>query len=377
MSVKTPLMGLTESTIGVDSGLAWETNLNSSLKVIDGHNHSPGNGSPISASGINVSSALPFNNNQAISLQAAVFTQQSSLGTLNALFVGTDGNLYFNDSAGDASIQITSGGAVNSTSSGISSGSATASFVSSVLVVNAASNTPANIQAGSLLIGNNSSGSKFLTLAPPTAMAANYSLTLPSLPASTNLLTCDSSGNISAAANVDNVSLQFSGTVLSIKNLGVAQAQSAIRPGPSTSSSTLGTYVRSSSSGSQTTVSTSFVTVTNLSVSLTTNGNPVFVGILPDTTGSLCTLGATGTSGTTIVGAQLEILNGLTAIASTQVFERIQSSTGVITINTPLSFFTYDFPSAGSHTYSVNFSSSSSSSTASISNAVLVVYEIK
>jgi len=220
-------MNLVVSTIGVDSGLLWETNLNADLSLIDQHNHSPGYGVQINPAGININADFPINNHALTSVGSSVFQQQTSLATLNALFVGTDGNLYFNDGAGDPSIKITAGGVVNATASGIASGTATASFVSSVLVVNAAVNTPANIQAGSILLGNNVVGSKFLTLSPPAAMAANYTLTLPALPIVTSIMTLDPAGNMVAGNVVDNSTIQFVSGILSVKNSGITSAKIA------------------------------------------------------------------------------------------------------------------------------------------------------
>lgn len=201
MSTTTPNMNLIESTINDDSGLTWEENLNKSLDIIDQHNHTSGNGVQIPPAGININAQLTFNNQQATGLQAVSFTQQATLATLNAVFVGTDGNLYFNDGAGDASIQMTKDGSVKADSSGISSGTASASFSGGVLQVFSAANTPANIQAGSILIGNNVANSKYATLSAPSSLAANYGLTLPLQPASTLLMTLDSSGNMGTVAN--------------------------------------------------------------------------------------------------------------------------------------------------------------------------------
>lgn len=193
MSTTTPNMNLIESTVAVDTGLLWEQNLNSSLTIIDQHNHSSGSGVQITPSGLNINAPLTFSNQPVIDLKSVVFNPQTSLSTLYALYsIGND--LYFNDGTANI-IQLTSGGVVNATSSGISSGTATASFVSSVLVVNAAANIPANIQGGSILLGNNSLNSKFLNLSPPSAMGANFSLTLPSLPVVNSFVFLDSSGN--------------------------------------------------------------------------------------------------------------------------------------------------------------------------------------
>ncbi len=117
------------------------------------------------------------------------------------MFVATtSGNneLFYNDSSGNQ-VQITLAGVINATSSGIASGTASAAFSTGVLVVNAATNTPANIQVASILLGNNVANSKFLTLSPPNAMGANYSLVLPGIPAATSFMTLDTSGNMGAS----------------------------------------------------------------------------------------------------------------------------------------------------------------------------------
>ena len=110
-AVVTPYMGLLQPTIGVDSGLTWETDVNTNATRIDLHNHTPGNGAQIPSTGINISTPLTFNGQSAINLGAASFTQQSMPfpTTLNSLFVGSDGNLYFNDGAGDPAISLTGG----------------------------------------------------------------------------------------------------------------------------------------------------------------------------------------------------------------------------------------------------------------------------
>lgn len=224
MSVLTPNMSLVVSTIGIDSGLLWEQNLNADLSILDAHNHTPGMGAPIPPSGININSDLSFANNQATNMKAVLFQNQSSLATVNALYT-VAGDLYFNDPTG--AIQMTIGGAVNATSSGIVSGAASAAFSGGVLVVNAAANTPANIQCGSVLLGNNSAASNFLTLAPPAAMAASFNLTLPSLPASTKIMALDSSGNMSGLYSVDNSTITISANVIGVPSGAIGTTQLA------------------------------------------------------------------------------------------------------------------------------------------------------
>lgn len=192
-----PNMLLPVPVVGADPGPDWANNLNSCLGIIDQHNHTPGFGSPITPSALNINAPLSLQNQPATNIQALVFDPQVSYSTVNSLYVqGVD--LYFNDGSGGSPIQITSGGGVNATSSGISSGTATASFVSTTLVVNANTNLPANIQCASILLGNNTVGSNYLTLAPPNAMAANYGLVLPTIPAVTSFMQLDTLGNMSA-----------------------------------------------------------------------------------------------------------------------------------------------------------------------------------
>lgn len=199
-----PNMNLPVPSVGVDFGPDWANNLNASLSIIDQHNHSSGSGVQITPNGLNINSDLSFISNNAINIRSSRYTPQLSVlsgaSDLGCVYV-SGADLYYNDTSGNQ-VRITSGGSVNATSSGISSGSATASFVASVLVVNAASNTPANIQVASILLGNNISGSNYLTLSPPSAMGSNFSLILPNVPASTSFLQIDNSGNISGAIPV-------------------------------------------------------------------------------------------------------------------------------------------------------------------------------
>jgi hypothetical protein len=204
MSYTTPQMNLLGITIGTDTGLTIENNYNTNVGTIDGHNHTSGLGVPITPAGLSISADLPFGGNNATLLRSVRFNPQSTTlsgaSDLGCIYEVV-GDLYYNDGSGNI-IRITSGGAVNATSSGISSGSATASFISSVLVVNAAANTPANIQAGSILLGNNVAASKYLTLSPPNAMPANYTLVLPSIPATNSFVTLDTAGNLSTAGSI-------------------------------------------------------------------------------------------------------------------------------------------------------------------------------
>ena len=344
MSTNTPNMNLLTPTIGIDTGLTWEQAFNSNTTIIDQHNHASGSGVQIPSAGININTALPFNNNAATNLSSVIFTDQPSLATLNALYT-VAGELWFNDPSG--AVQITAAGAVNATSSGIASGSASASFSTGVLVVNAASNTPANIQGGSILLGNNSSGSKFLTLAPPGAMASNFSLTLPSIPGAQSFMAIDTSGNFSAYAAVSGGitgSMIGSNTVTRANQVYVGQQIS-------------------SSCGAFSTTSTTFASVTNLSVTITTSARPVVIFLQPAATTS-----AYLSPGSTNV-LYLELLSGVTVLAQWVI------STGTAAPAFPPSTVFYlDTPIAGTYTYTIK--AKVSSGTGYIENCVLCAYEL-
>lgn len=354
MSVTSPNMNLVISTVSVDSGLNWELNLNSSLNIIDQHNHTSGYGVQIPPAGLNINSALSFQGNQAINLGAAVFTAQSSVATQNALYVsGLD--LYYNDGSGNV-IRFTSGGSVNATSSGISSGAATAAFVSGVLVVNAASNTPANIQGASLLLGNGVSGSKYLTLNPPAAMAANYSLTLPNLPAATSFIQVDTSGNMSAV-------------VPTVQ--GIQQGMLAVRATGSTVAA--GGFASSAFSGQ---VTQSIATLsTILAVTITTTGRPVIIMVTP-TAGSTFAgyLGLATSSASGSINGLLNVIRGSTSIGANSFFYS-PGATGSIQMPLPGVVAT-DAVAAGTYVYSLQVQTlSATNATVTVSYPNFIVYE--
>jgi microcystin-dependent protein len=193
--ISSPNMSLPLPVIGVDPGPDYASNQNAAFTILDGHTHVTGSGVPITTAAININADLSFSNFNATLLRSTRFASQSAAisgaSDVNCLYF-TGGNLYANDGSGNQ-IKITSGGGVNATSSGISSGSASAAFSSGVLVVNSASTTPANIQGGSILLGNNVASSNFLTLSPPT-LSSNYTLTLPAIPANTSVVTINNSG---------------------------------------------------------------------------------------------------------------------------------------------------------------------------------------
>lgn len=228
MSTLSPNMNLIISTVGVDSGLLWEQNLNASQTIIDGHNHSSGQGVAIQPNGLNINSDLSFGSQNAVDMRAVRFTSQVSPIVNSGAEVGeiyVSGNeLYYNDVSGGNQVQITNNGSVNAGSgsiSGLPSGTASASFSAGTFVWQSATSTAANMDAGSYIFRNSSVSSFGMTLQPPAAMGSNTVVTLPAIPGSTKLLQMSSGGAITANADADGTSLQFTSNTLSIKNNGV------------------------------------------------------------------------------------------------------------------------------------------------------------
>lgn len=223
-------MNLPNPVPTVDPGPDYSYNIQASINGIDQHNHSPGQGIAIQPNGLNISSDLSFVNNNAIQLRSVRFTSQLAVLSLPAdvacLYV-VGNELYYNDYTGGNNVQITMNGVVNATSSGISSGTATAAFVAGTLVVKSSSSSFANVDVQSIILSNAGNITNQLTLQAPT-LTSSIIETLPAIPVSTtSIMQMDTSGNMSAALTVDNSTLDITSNQIEVKALGIAAAQIA------------------------------------------------------------------------------------------------------------------------------------------------------
>ncbi len=233
-----PNMSLIIPTVGVDPGPDWASNLNASLSILDQHTHAPGSGIAITQDAISLSASaapydsLTFSGTNAFALRSVRFTAQPSalaLATDVGCIYESGVDLYYNDGAGNQ-IRLTQGGSIVGTSgsiTGLPSGTASASYAAGTFVWQSATNTAANMDAGSYILRNSTASSKGLTLSPPNAMAADYALVLPALPGSTLIMRLDTSGNMSATLGVDNSTLDISGNSLEVKAGGITTTQIA------------------------------------------------------------------------------------------------------------------------------------------------------
>lgn len=373
--MSTANMNINVPTVGVTSGPQYATDINNAFMTVDAHDHSSGNGVSITPAGLNISSDLSFLGNNATVLKSARFQVQSSpLATasdVGCLYVsGSD--LYFNDVSGNQ-VRITQSGGVAGSPGSISglSSPASATYVSGsqTFVWQSDAATAANMDAGSLILRNITASSYGLTLNPPNAMGANYSLTLPSLPASQKIMTLDATGAMSAPYSVDNSTIEIASNVIQIKDSGVTTAK--INNGAVTQAkrASLGQQI-SSTITSFDTNSTSAVSFVN--VSITTTGRPVYVSLIPTTSGSNATLSVSNST-TNVPNATIYIYRDSTPIYANY----LGSSTNQYILYPASSFNTIDINSTpGTYTYYVKALVGSAYSTFSAYNVQLIVYEL-
>ena len=216
-----PNMTLVVPSVGSEQGPDYAFDINTSLAIIDSHDHSVGSGVKITPAGMNISSALTFNNNPAAHLQYINFDAQTSVSTVQALYVKPGGeatpinDLFYNDGIGNV-IQLTKSGTVNATIAslpGESYGGGTFTWKQGAGSVN-----PADFDIGSITLRPNIAATTFgITLTTPSAIASAFTLVLPALPAASSnpyIMTLDSSGNITAPWQIDNSSLAVTSGIL-------------------------------------------------------------------------------------------------------------------------------------------------------------------
>jgi predicted secreted protein len=356
-------MNLVVPTVSVDSGLVWEQSIEADLGSIDSHNHTSGYGVQIPVAGLNINSDLPIQDNNVTLVRSLRFQIQGSpisgAADLSCLYAtDSNGDLWYNDGSGNQ-IQITKSGVLNVTSSGISSGTASASFVAGVLVVDAASLTPANIQVASVLLGNNVASSNYLTLSPPNAMASSYSLVLPSVPSVLSPMTLDNSGNM-GTTTWDQIGVNMT-------SVGADAIANSRTRGVANQTAGIGGIVGSPSCGNFTTNSTGYVNVTNLNGTISTSGRPVVVFLTADGSSNASTMETN--SETMFILLQRN--------SATIAIYELRAPTSTITIPSS-SFYFMDTGIAGApggYTYNIQIRSNTSG-TVGILYSILNAYEI-
>ncbi len=385
-------MNLPVPTVGVTRGPIYATDINTSLGIIDAHDHSAGHGVPVTPSGLNINSDLTCQANNITNLRTTRFTPQVSVisgsgADVGALYeVGVD--LYYNDGSGNQ-IRITQSGSVTGatgTITGLPSGTAGAAYSAGAFIFSQATSTPANIDAGTYILRYPGSyptpAGNYIALEAPTSLATGFALILPNaLPGTTGFWqTSDTSGNQSWTG-VDNATLQYSANVVSIKNSGVGTTQIADGAVTQAKRAALGQQV--SSAVSPSTISGSVADATGLTITITTTGRPVFVGL----TSGQYNLVSTGnsTSPAALVGTIniVRVLSGTptTIVSTSPTIYADATAGGQVRNSIPAgSIMTIDPIAAGTYTYKIQFAvsqlSGGGSPALSFTSATLFAYEL-
>jgi hypothetical protein len=230
-------MGLVLPTVGSTLGPEWATELNAAFDVVDAHNHTPGNGVPVPTNGISLNGDLPFNGYNATLLRSVRMSNQSTplsgVTDLTCLYVSGN-NLYYNNGVGNQ-VQITAGAGLDASTVGgfggdygTSTASAFYTSATSTFTFWSAPNVSALMDTGAITIHPSNSHTLGVTLLASTSLSSSYNLTLPvSLPASTKILTVDSSGNVGDVYDVDNATLTVSSNTLEVAPLGIQRGNIA------------------------------------------------------------------------------------------------------------------------------------------------------
>lgn len=205
-STLSPNMNLILPTVGQEPGPTYAFDVNSSLTLIDSHDHSPGRGVQITPAGLNINTDLSINSNSLTNVLTLVFGASGTASTTPmALSVAPGGespqqeDLWYTPDTG-VPIQITKNGQVNVVASSIPGESYAAGTFFWTQTQDGFPTTPANFDIGSVTIRPNVALTTFgVTLQPNSGISSQYSITLPLLPAAQSFLTIDASGNMVAA----------------------------------------------------------------------------------------------------------------------------------------------------------------------------------
>lgn len=371
-TIISPNMNLPVPIVGVEPGPDWANDINSCLSAIDSHNHTSGQGLPITPAAMQIDADLSFSyasvyynatnlrtvrfNNNAVA--PALVTDRGCLYELN-------NDLYYNDGAGNQ-VRITSGGSIVGTAgsiSGLPSGTAGVAYTSlnGTYTFSQATSTAANLDAATYVLRYPGSyptpSGNYIALRAPSTLASGFAYTFPNATpaANNNYLTCSTTGTLSYSNSNDVAQLVTRSTGTTVGVLGVA---------------------KSTACPSSNTTSTTAVDVTNLSVTITTSGRPVFIGLTADPSSS-GRVGVYANASTGYVGGYCQIVRGASIISKNYISLGGSGTSNAWALYVPVSSVNMvDFPTAGTYTYKIQIYSAASTMNAFIEPCFLIAYEL-
>lgn len=369
-----PNMNLPVPGVGNEPGPDYATDINNCLSIIDQHSHSAGSGVQVTPGGININTDLPFNGFSITTLLKASFSSQVSAltGTNFASVVG--GNLYFNDGSGNQ-IPITAAGGVAGSPGSIGSltspASATYSAGSKTFTWASGSSKAAAMDNGAVTIRETDVASaKGITLASPTALAADIQLTLPAaLPGSTQYVTSSSAGILSFTTP-DGIAaaITSTGTNSLISTMGATGAN-LLRTNTTRSTGTtvgVGGVAISANSGTINVNGGTPGPLTVATAQITTSGRPVQLNFISSGPPYSLSSSQLFSNSSTI---RLKYFRDATEIGAYEL--GVPGSSAYMTIP-PMT----DNVTSGTYTYSLTMTGIGGAQTAQIRDVKLVAYEL-
>lgn len=228
-------MNLVIPGVGTQPGPQYATDVNTSLTLVDQHDHTTGKGVQITPAGLNINDDLSMNSNSLTDAISIVFTASTSaVTTPMSLSVAPGGespqqqDLWFTPDTG-IPIQITKNGAVNVVASSIDGETYSAGTFYWTQSQDSLPTTPANFDIGSVTIRPNTALTTYgVTLSPSTSISSQYSIQLPLLPSSQKIMTLDASGNMAAPYTVDGSTITISSNVIGVPAGGITDTEIAL-----------------------------------------------------------------------------------------------------------------------------------------------------
>lgn len=374
MSLDLPVVG-PAGTAGPD----WATMLNAALTLIDSHNHLSGKGDSIPIGGIVINEDINVNSYNVKTVRSLRMNNNAA-----ALALATDlgcvyqsgGNLYFNNASGTP-VQITSGAGLNLSSVGTIGGDygtapASVIYTASALAYSffSSSGVPGYLNAGPVSIYDPTAGGKRIQLKAASGLAADFALTLPtSYGTSGQIITADglgacnfgqaSSAGIADSAIIASKIATDAVETAKIKNGNVTRAKLEA----------VGQQLSSTSAG-ENIVSGTLVDVTNLSVTITTTGRPVYITLIA-ADADLANIVIAGSVAN--IFATMALLRDSTEIKKDEMGPAVARGASYYLKMAPGRLSHIDIVGAGTYTYKVQ---AATSGTVTFSNVKLLAYEL-
>ena len=390
----TPYMNLILPVVGPlgTTGPEWANLVNAALSQLDAHDHSTGNGKQITPAGININQTLQMNSQQISEIASLALDNLVSQPADSNLIYEFAGELYFNDSSGNK-VQLTSGGTINVASLGTITGDyststadLTYSDASKTFIFKQSATLTANVDCGPIKIYRNVASSPYARIQQSNSQVANLDWTLPAAyPASKLPLKADASGvqTIEQIVTADIADSQVTAGKLAtdavetakIKDLNVTTGKLANNAVTQAKRAALGQQV-SSSSGTFSSSSATQVDVTNLSVTITTTGRPVFIGLISDGTANPSSLVARNSTSGDLADASYYLWRGGSQISQYRLYSASVTSSSLVELSIPsCSLWHIDVPAAGTYTYKLR-TSAGTNTTSYVSYTEIIAYEL-